>query len=180
MKEKIIAQRYAEAFLAYAKSTVGIERAVEELRKLKIIFYEDDGFLKFLENLEIIYSEKCEVIDKALQGFSEEGKNFLKLLLEKGRIKSIIGICDYVRINYSHGEAADALLKTSYPLDLELIEKIKKQLENRLKKKLKFHIELEPDLLGGVQVAVGNIIIDGSISRQLDDLKEKLMSVRVN
>jgi len=181
MKEKIIAKRYAEAFLGYAKQSIGKEKAVEDLKNLKMILRSNLDFEEFLYNPEITFSEKREVVNKVLQAsFAEETMQFLQLLIEKERISSIIEICDYVRINYSYGEAVDALLKTSYPLDLDLIRKIKEHLETKLKKKLNFHIELDPDLLGGVQVTVGNILFDGSVRKRLDELKEKLTNVRVN
>lgn len=180
MKEKIIAKRYAEAFLGYVKPTIGFEKAVEELKVLKIILYENPELQGLLGNLQIVYSDKCEVVDSVLKDFSEETRIFIKLLLENGRIKNIIAICDYVRINYSYGEALDVLLKTSYLLDLELIQKIKEKLESVFKRKFMFHIELDADLLGGIQVTVGNYVIDGSVRRRLDELKEKLMTIRVN
>jgi len=180
MREQIVAKRYAEAFLSYTKASIGLASAVGELEKIKLILFENPDFQEFLESLEIVYSEKCQAIDKILKDFSEETRTFVKVLLERDRIKNIIGICDYVRINYSHGEAVDALLKTSYPLDLELIEKIKTKLENRLKLKLNLHIELDADLLGGIQVTVGNTFIDGSVRRRLEDLKEQLESIRLN
>jgi len=57
--------------------------------------------------------------------------------------------------------------------------KIKKGLESKLNKKLKLVVGLDPGLLGGVQVTIGNTVIDGSVRRRLDDLKEKLETVRV-
>ncbi len=180
MKEKIIAKRYAEAFLRYAKASIGKERPVSDLKNLKIILHSNLDFEEFLYNPEITYSEKCEVIDKVLQGvIAEETRHFLKLLIEKERIEFIIEICDYVRVNYSHGEAVDAVLKTSYPLDIEFIQAIKGMLEEKLQGKLNLFLDLDPSLLGGVQVCIGNYIIDGSVRRRLDELKEKLMAVQI-
>ena len=175
MKNKIIEKRYAEAFLGFAKNTFGQDRAVEELKQLKIILFENPLLREFLDNTEIIYAEKCAVMDDAFKAFSEETREFLKLLLEKGRIKNILGICDYVRINYSSGEALEALLKTSYPLDLDVIQNIKDSVEGNLKRKLDLHIELDPDLLGGAQIKVGNTLMDGSVKKRLEELREKLM-----
>jgi len=179
MKEKIIAKRYAEAFLSFARNRIGIEKCVDELKDLKIIFFENHDFMGFLENTEIVYKEKCDLLDRVLKDFSQETKQFLKLLLSKERIKNIIEICDYVRVTYSHGEAVDALLKTSYPLDLPLIQRVKEALERKLKRKLSLHIELDGSLLGGVQVRVGNTLFDGSVRRRLEELKKRLMLVKV-
>jgi len=180
MKEKIIAKRYAEAFLNYARETVGLEKAVAELKDLKIIFGTNPDFREFLEDLGVLVSDKYQVIDNVLKDFSEETLQFIKLLIDKGRIKQLSQILDYIRINYSREEAHDALLKTTYPLDLELIKVIKERLENKLNKKLSLHIELDPDLLGGIQITVGNTVIDGSVRRRIDELKERLMTARVS
>lgn len=179
MKEEIIAKRYADAFMAYAKDNIGIPRAAEELKKIKIILAENQDFLDFLYNLEIIYPDKCAFIDKVLYDFSDQTRTFIKLLLEKGRIRNFLDIADYARVNYYHGESIEGLLKTSYPLADASIRAIKEKLEDKFKRKINLHIEVDGNLLGGVQVSVGNTIIDGSNRKRLDELRDKLMAVRV-
>jgi F-type H+-transporting ATPase subunit delta len=83
-------------------------------------------------------------------------------------------------VTYSHGEALEAVLKTSYPLDLGLIRKVKSKLENKMQKKINLYLELDPDLLGGIQIRIGNTIIDGSVRRRIDELKKKLMLAQVS
>lgn len=180
MKEKIIVKRYAEAFVGFAKGTFGLAKAIEELRLLKRVVQDNPQFLGLLGSPQITYTEKCAFLDSTLkENFSDELLHFLKFLLEKMRIGFIIDIADYIRVNYAHGEAVDAVLKASYPLDLDLIQMIKQKMESKLQKKLNFYLELDADLLGGVEVIVGNTVFDGSVRRRLDDLKEKLKTVRV-
>jgi F0F1-type ATP synthase delta subunit len=63
---------------------------------------------------------------------------------------------------------------------VDLIKEIEDKLEEKLQKKFKFYIDLDADLMGGVQVIFGNnTIIDGSVRKRLADLKEKLRGVRV-
>ena len=180
MKEKIVAKRYADAFLGFAGESIGAERAVDELKNLKVILSTNGDFGRFLESKQIIAANKDSVIDEVLKGFSLETRQFIKLLIQKDRIKNIIDICDYVRINYSEGGKTEALLKTSYLLDLKLIKEIKGHLEKKLNKQLSLHIQLDPDLLGGVQVIIGSLIIDGSVKKRLSELRDALKSVKVN
>lgn len=180
MKEKIIARRYGEGFLGYAKDTIGLDEAVLEFKNLRMLFYQNPDAHKFLDSLGILYGEKREFIDLVFKGFSEEIRIFLKYILAKGRIKYIMDIADYIRVNYGHGEAVNALLKTTYPLDIELIERLKNGLEIDLKKKINFYLEIDPFLLGGIWVRIGNMVLDGSVRKRLDDLKEKLAAVNVN
>jgi F-type H+-transporting ATPase subunit delta len=177
IKDRVLAKRYADAYMAFAKETIGIDKAIEELKTLKnMVIRENPGFMEFLVHAGIGYNEKREFLDKVLDGnFSQELKNFLKLLLEKERIDSLEDIMEYIRINYSYGQEIEALLKTSFPLDVGLIKEIEDAVEKKMNRKFKFFIDLDADLMGGVQVIMeNNTIIDGSVRKRLGDLKEKL------
>ncbi len=180
MTDKVIITRYAEAFIEYARETIGVERAVNEMRSLKInVLRQSPEFLEFLLSPEITHAEKLEFIDTVLADSLDEVRNFLKYLLEKGRFDKLTDIIEYIRVTYAHEGAVDALLRTAFPLDLEVIKEIEDTLERKLKQKFKFFIELDGRLLGGVQVVIGNMIYDGSVRKRLDDLREKLQQVRV-
>ena len=172
--------RYAEGFLEYAKETLGFERALEELGKVKDIFRDNPDFKEFLENPAINYIEKCGVIDKTLAtGFSQEMRDFLKLLLKKGRIGKFANIAEYARIKYAHGEKMNALLYTSYLMSTDFLESLKNALENKLRIKLQLYVNLDPDMLGGVRLIFNNKILDGSVRKRLEDLKQKLLAAKV-
>jgi F-type H+-transporting ATPase subunit delta len=181
MKDVIIAARYAEAFLGYAKGTIGLERAIEDFKGIRDVARENPGFLEILGTPEVLYKDKIDFIDMVLQeGFSLQFKQFLALLLEKERIDQLLNIAEYVRVTYSHGDEIEAVLKTTFPLDLELIKALEEKLEKKMHKKIKFYIQLDGSLLGGVQVIIGNTVLDGSVKRRLDELREKLMQIRIN
>ena len=180
MKSKIIAKRYADAFLAYSQEFIGRDKAIADLKNLKMLIFKNPEFVKFISNPQISFQEKSEVIDKIFsQNFSSELRDFLKLLLDKNRIGLVIDICDYVRLVYAHQEAVEAVLKSAYPLDLENISKLKDKMEKKIKRKLNLYLEIDPDLLGGVQIRVGNKLFDGSVKRRLVELRERLMTVQV-
>ena len=181
MISKILTKRYAEAFVGYVKETVGLEKALQGLKALRSeVIRDNPQFLSFLESKEITFAEKCGFIDEVLgDNFIQEIAHFIKLLIDKGRITILNDVIEYIRINYSYGEQVEVLLKTSTPLDLELIKRIKDSLSKRLNKKLKFYIDLDGSLLGGIQVTIGNKLIDGSVRKRLDELKASLLAVRV-
>jgi len=176
-----IAKRYANGFLEYARDTIGFAKGLEELIALRDILRDTLDLETFLESPEIRYTEKYDFIESVFkENFSQEVRQFLKLLLKKGRISSFGEIAEYARIKYAHGEEFAALLNTSYPIDTHLMKDIEEKLEKKLNKKLRFYVDLDPDLLGGVKVTIGNTVIDGSVRRRLEDLKEKLMAVKVS
>jgi len=178
----MIAERmYAEGFLEYAGQTIGFDKGLGEILAVKDIFRENPDLKSFLENPAIMNREKSEIIEKVFSdGFSQETRDFLKLLLKNGRIDKFHDIAEYARVKYSHGKEIDAVISASYPLDLDILESLKSVLENKLHKKLHIYSDLDTDLLGGVRVTMDNIVLDGSVKKRLEDMREKLMSVRVD
>ena len=83
-------------------------------------------------------------------------------------------------MSYLYGQRTRALLKTSFPLELDLIRLIIERLEKKFQRKLKLYIELDGNLLGGVKVIMGNTVIDGSVRKRLEGLKTKLDAIRTS
>jgi len=180
MKERIVVKRYSEAFMDFAKETIGLKKAVDEFKALKLMMQANPEFEELLKSFEVSENEKSNFIDRVLeQDYSRELRQFLKLLIEKNRIDKLHDIADYIRVAYAHLGETEAVLKTSFPLDLDLIKEIKDRLEKKFDRKFRFYIDLDGSMLGGVQVIIGNTIIDGTVARRLSDLKEKLLKVRV-
>ena len=180
MKNIIVSKRYAEAYLGYASSRIGRLKALQELLDLRRLLRENAGFMQFMESIQVTEQEKCDLIDTVLsKGFSEELRDLIKFLLRKKRINIFPDIVEYARIKYSHGTEVGAQLKTSYPLDTDVLQKIKSALEARFKEKLHMYVELDSDLLGGIYVRIKNTVIDASVKRRLSDLREKLTVLKV-
>jgi F-type H+-transporting ATPase subunit delta len=177
----IIERVYAEGFLEYAGGTIGLDRGLSELLSVKGVFRDNPELESFLDNPAVMHSEKISMIDKVFTtDFSEETRNFLKLLLGKGRMGLFHDIVEYARIKYSHGKEVDAVVSASYPLDTDVLESVKSALEKSLHKKLHLYSNLDTDLLGGIRVTVDNIVLDGSVKKRLEDLRGKLMAVRMD
>ena len=177
----IIARMYAEGFLEYAGETIGFDKGLGEILAVNGILRDNPDLKSFLENPAILNREKSDLIEKVFtDDFSQETRDFLKLLLVKGRIGNFTDIAEYARVKYSHGKETDAVISASYPLDLDILESLKSVLENKLHKKLHLYFDLDSDLLGGVKVKMDNVVLDGSVKKRLEDMREKLMTVRID
>ena len=164
----------------FAKETIGLKKAAEEFKALKFLMQANPEFAELLASFELSENDKFDFIDKVLgPDYSGEFCQFLKLLIEKKRIDKLHDIADYIRVAYAHLGETEAVLKTSFPLDLDLIKEIKEKLEKKFNRNFRFYIDLDGSMLGGVQVIIGNTIIDGTVVRRLSDLREKLLTVRV-
>ena len=176
MKDNITAKRYADAFVEFAEPRIGIARCVDEMKSLKWLLRENPQFERILKAPEVPSSDKFRLIDRIFGAqYSKEFCIFLKHLITKWRIARIVDIADYVRVVYSHAEFIDVTLRTTFPLELDLIEKIKDRLQKKINRSINLYLELDPDLLGGIQLIVGNTVIDGSVRNKLRELKKQLL-----
>ncbi len=179
MKEKTLAARYADAYVSFAGKAKKAQEIADEVKRLKSALGENPLFGDFLKSREITYAEKCDFIDQQLSGdFSEDIRHFLKLLLKKNRLSVISEIASHIRKKHAQADTINALLMSSYPLDQEAIEAIRKGLEKKLHKKLKLYLGIDGDLLGGVRVIIGNKVIDGSLRCRLGELKKRLLALK--
>lgn len=181
MKDEIIIKRYADALVAYAGETCGVSKIIEDFRNLKnVILRDNPEFVEVLDNPGISYSEKSAFIEEVLGNFTkEETRQFLKLLIAKERINKLKDIIDFFLLNYEHPETIPALLKTSFPLDLDLIKEIEEKLEKKFKRKFKFYIDLDGSLMGGIKVEIGHNCLDGSVNKRIQDLRKKLIGANI-
>lgn len=181
MKDRVVARRYAEGFLAFAKETIGTKKGLEEVISFGELLGKNPELLKFLKNPEISYAEKSGFIDGAFKDFlSEETLELIKLIVQKRRSEETLDIADEAKILYYHEMGIEkASIKSAKPLPRDIVQAIKNKLESKLNKKLELEVKIEPDLLGGVQATVGNIVIDGSLKRKLSELRDYLMETKV-
>ncbi|MBF0494131.1 MAG: ATP synthase F1 subunit delta [Candidatus Omnitrophica bacterium] len=180
MIDKVVAKRYAEAFLESVKSSIGMEKAAEELMSLRDTVFLNRELKSFILNMQISVKEKCDLFDKAFgANLSKETLQFVKFVFEKGRTAELMDIAVSADSLYRHAERAEGVVRSTIPLKKDVIDEIRVFLEGRLHKKVELKTEIDYGLIAGVQVIVDNMIIDGSVKKRLEELKEKLISIKV-
>ena len=180
MRNQILVKRYAQAYIDFAKPVIGLERCVQEMKSLKWLLREEPDFGLFLKAPEVPRADKTRVLNNVLAAdYSEQTLIFINYLIIKERVFILSRIADQVRLLYSHQELVDVVIRTTFPLELDLLTRIKDKLELRLQKKANLYFELNPDLLGGVQIEIGHTLIDGSVRHRLLELKKTLLKSQV-
>ena len=180
MREKLISKRYAEAYMAFSEPKIGLSRCIEDMKDVRTVLRQNPDFLHFLKAPEVDKEAKAAVLDRVLGDvLADETRTFIKYLIDKKRVAVLSNVAEYIRIVYSHGVVIDVVLRTTFPMELEIIERIKAQVESFACKKVNLYLELDPDLLGGAQVVIGNTIIDGSVRNRLMQLKKQMLLAKV-
>lgn len=176
MNRDQVNKRYAHAILGIASEKKEEERFEKELSLLNEILLDDSDFSAFL-NSELIPAEtKISVLEEAFgQHFSPEIMNFLALVSQKGRETHIPGIIEkYIEIS---NEARGIALLDCYSaveIDEKQVEELIEKLSEVLGKKIKLSLNIDPTLIGGLQIKHKDQIIDGSVISKLGQYKRVL------
>ena len=171
-------ERYARALFEVSKENNELEKIENDAKNFQIILKESRDFQNFIKNPTQTISHQNEVIElisKSLH-FSKNLKNFFLLLIEKRRIffvkkilESFLKLCSHKR-----GEIKAALISSKELSQIDL-DKISNELSNVTGSNLKFNFTVDKELIGGLKLQLGSIMIDTSIKNKLKKYEQMLL-----
>ena len=169
------ARRYAEALLALSPN----ERAVAELRtsleKLAPAF--DRAAIAGLRDPSVPMKQRTEALNAALAGEPAAVRSLMTLLLESDRIALVpqIALAFGDLVDRREG-VAKARITTAVPLKDAEQRDLVTRLERESKRKLRATFAVDPTLIGGAKVQIGDHLIDSSVRAKLVALGRQLAS----
>ncbi len=103
--------------------------------------------------------------------------NFLGVVIDNERVSALPEIAGQFRalMMHTHG-SSDAVVYSAFALDAAALTDLAVTLEKRFARKLNLSVELEPELIGGVRVVVGDEVLDTSVKACLEQMKAALMA----
>jgi F-type H+-transporting ATPase subunit delta len=166
----------------YARSLFQVAREQSKLDELRDQLGEFAGALESNRELQVFFfspyfstKEKQEGLDKAITGADETLVNFLKLLIEKHRMPVIFRVR---RVYDALWEEENQLLPVSITSAVELDQATVGQIGDRIAeqtgRKVELSANVDPDLLGGIVVRVGNQVLDASVRNRLEQLRKQV------
>ncbi len=107
----------------------------------------------------------------------EPAKNFLRAVIDNGRIIVLPEIASQFRaLKNARTGSSDAAVYSAFPLEGAALADLAIALEKRFGRKLNLTVELEPELIGGVRVVVGDEVLDTSVKARLEQMKVALIA----
>ena len=170
-----IARPYAEALFKVSGSELGATAVwLDELAAVA----SDAGLQAFAANPSITAAQTFDVVTGVLQSkLPESGKNFLHAVIDNNRISVLPEIASQFRaLKNALAGASDATVYSAFALDDAALKELAASLEKRFDRQLNLKVELEPDLIGGVRVVVGDEVLDTSVQARLEQMKVALIS----
>jgi ATP synthase F1 delta subunit len=177
MEALSVATAYGTALFEVARDGAGTEIIAEELEALEKIFREEPLFFELVCSPSIGAAGKKDALDEVLHGkVSVELLNFLFILIDKRRIGQFHRI---VRVYRKHMDdsknVSSGMIYSVEPLSEDRLKHFEAETGKLLRKSVKLENLLDANLVGGVRIFIEGKLIDASIRKQLDDLKERLM-----
>ncbi len=172
-----ISRRYAKALLGIGQEDGNYEAYGKCLQDFARFCSENDEFFKVVSTRVFSVEDRKKVLEIVLErtDFPEVVKNFLRLLLEKGRIGAIADISEYyAKLTDEISNITRASIITARPLKEDALTKLTKALEGLTGKQVKTVVSEDDSLIGGVIVKIGDLVLDGSVRAQIEGLKESL------
>jgi len=176
-----VGSRYARALFNLASSKAELESGQLELEALVEALKNNPRLRTFLSAPQIKREEKRRALQAILAGkVDQKFLNLLYFVLEKGRMNflAVISREYHHRVKESLGIIETNLI-TAVPAEPVLKERLREKLEKAYRKKIEMKEKVDPQLVGGVILVLGNQVMDWSIRDRLLSLKESLLEVRV-
>ena len=171
------ARRYAEAAFEVAMRDGTLERWRRDL-DLAASLAGDERVLAVLANPAIPIERRATVLDELLgDRVSEQAANLIRLLLRRGRIEDLPRVAaQYRRLDDERQGITHATATSAAELTQDEIRELTARLEQSTGGRIALDVEVDPSLLGGLVVRVGDRLIDGSVRGRLERLRNQLIS----
>ncbi|KAM7533647.1 hypothetical protein Aperf_G00000119277 [Anoplocephala perfoliata] len=164
--------RYATALFSAAVKSKNLEIVEKDLLKLKNALASDAKLRNFCHDPTIQRHAKVQAFSDAMKklGLSTQVNNMLQILAENGRLGMLKKVLDtFEQIMVSHRGEVSCVVTTAKPLDRSTEKELSSALEKFLEpgQKLNLFLKVDPELIGGMVVSIGDKYVDMSILKKV-------------
>ncbi len=178
MKNKLIAQRYANAVLMNINEDL-YASVIDDVTILNQIFASSPESIKIIDSFLLSVPKRIELTKDITAKLKNTNiwKNLFEILIKKHRFSIILDILNEIEIFILHSRnQIKVVLKIAHSISNETLEKIKSKIIKILNKDIVLNIKITPEIIGGFVAEAESIHIDGSIKNNLI----KFMNIKSN
>jgi ATP synthase F1 delta subunit len=170
-----IAQVYARSLFEAAEEQDKLDEIREQLGMFADALAESHDLQVFFFSPYLSTAEKEEGMRRAIEGADEAFLNFLDLVVENHRMPVIFRIRREFDELWEHeNQLLPVQVTSAVPLDDAIVEEIGSTIGEQTGKQVELSSHVNPDILGGIVVRVGNSILDASIRNRLEQLRKQV------
>jgi len=173
-----LSSRYAHTLFDLAKESGALEEFAKQAHFIREILKSEDC-RRVLDNPMLSNDEKRDFITDILAGNVHNDLAGLLYMLITKRNESLIvpALTSFINMVSMNIEKTDAHVVSAVELDEKQIKILKNTLQKKINKQVHITVSVDKTLIGGLQIHVDGYLIDRSVKKQLEDLKENLKEV---
>jgi ATP synthase F1 delta subunit len=169
------ARVYAEALFEVAKEKGKLDAIRDELGQFADALDGNRELQVFFFSPYFSSAEKAAGLQRAVSGADQELLNFLELLIEKGRMPEVFRIRRQLDQLWKHeNRRIDVTVTSAVELDRAVVEKVGEEIERQTGQKVELASRVDGEILGGIVLQVGNMVLDASIRARLEKLRKSV------
>lgn len=172
-----IARAYADALFAVAKEKGILDEVREQLAQFVDALEENRDLRVFLFSPYFSSQEKRDGIARVMDGASDEFDNFLALLAEKHRLPVLFRIrTHFEELWAEENKRLGVTLTSAIELDEKIVKGVGEEIERQTDRKIDLRTNVDQEILGGLVLRVGNMVLDASLRSRLERLRTEIAS----
>jgi F-type H+-transporting ATPase subunit delta len=170
-----IAEVYSRALFEAAKDNDVVDRIREELAQVDDALREDRDLRLFFFSPYFTSDEKKDAVRRVVEGGDERLVNFLELLAERHRLPLLPRIRRQFDAMWAEEHRLLPVSVTSaVELDESLVADIGRRIQDQTGRSVELSSNVDPEVLGGLVVRVGNMVLDASVRNRLEQLRKQV------
>jgi F-type H+-transporting ATPase subunit delta len=170
-----IAEVYARALFEVARDNDALDRVHDELGQFADALSENRDLQVFLFSPYFSSEEKKDGVARIVTDADERLVNFLQLLAERHRMPVLFRIRrSFDSMWAEENRLLPVTVTSAVELDEGLVQDIGQRIEEQTGRKVELSSNVDPDVLGGLQVRVGNMVLDATVRNRLEQLRKQV------
>jgi len=173
------ARGYAQALFQIAQAEGALEQVEDELFRFARTLETETKLREALTDISLPPDHRAKMVDELLGGKgSPHTINIISFLVQQGRARDLPAIIDsLVQLAAQERSKAVAEVRTAVQLDPGERDRLKEAISSATGKQVDLKVIVDPSVLGGLLVRVGDQIFDGTVRRRLELAKERIKGV---
>jgi F-type H+-transporting ATPase subunit delta len=165
-----IARPYAEAL--FKACSTDLTSALDWVNELGVIA-ENEDLQQFADNPKVTSAQVFDLIVAVVKSnLPDRAKNFLRTVVENKRLSVLPEIAAQFRsLKNTQSGSSDAVIYSAFSIDGDALAEVASMLEKRFGRRLNASVVMQPELIGGIRVVVGDEVLDTSVKARLEQMK---------
>ncbi len=170
-----IAEVYSRALFEAAKENGVLDRVHDELGEFAEALSSERNLQVFLFSPYFSSEEKKQGIERIVEDADPRLFNFLELLAERHRMPALFRIrSEFDAMWREENRLLPVTVTSAVELDQGIVEDIGREIEQQTGQRVELSSSVDPDVLGGLVVRVGNLVLDATVRNRLEQLRKQV------